>query len=153
MDSVPRVSGSSLCTFSPKGSSRGRMRFALFLLGALGFAMPGASAAEVIRIGTLPGLRYDMSAFSVRPGTEVEVIFSNSDEMLHNFVVVKPGTRTQVVQAAIDLGAGAAERDFVPPSENILWASKVVPSGQSFTLKFTAPATLGDYPYVCTFPG
>jgi hypothetical protein len=34
-----------------------------------------------------------------------------------------------------------------------LWASKVVPSGQSITLKFTAPTALGDYPYVCTFPG
>ncbi|MEO7411847.1 MAG: plastocyanin/azurin family copper-binding protein [Opitutaceae bacterium] len=129
------------------------MRSLFLFLGALLFAGTTGSAAEVIRIGTLPGLRFDTSAFSVRPGAEVEVIFSNSDEMLHNFVVVKPGTRAEVVQAAIDLGAGAADRDFVPPSPNVLWASKVVPSGQSFTLKFTAPRILGDYPYVCTFPG
>ena len=129
------------------------MRFAFLLLGALVFTRAGAAAAEVIRIGTLPGLRFDVSAFSVRPGTEVELIFSNSDEMLHNLVVVKPGTREEVVQAAINLSAGAADRDFVPPSPNVLWATKVVASGQSFTLKFTAPTTLGEYPYVCTFPG
>lgn len=129
------------------------MRFFIFFVCALTLARVPAAAAEVIRIGTLPGLRYDTSAFSVRPGTEVEVIFFNTDEMLHNFVVVKPGTRMEVVQASIDLGAGAAERDFVPPSPNVLWAMKVVPSGQSSTLKFTAPSALGEYPYVCTFPG
>ena len=129
------------------------MRFLLRLGGALALAQLPAAGAEVVRIGTLPGLRYDVSAFSVRPGAEVEVIFSNSDEMLHNFVIVKPGTRMEVVQASIDLGAGAAERDFVPPSPNVMWAMKVVPSGQSSTLKFTAPNALGEYPYVCTFPG
>jgi azurin len=131
------------------------MRPLIVLLAPLALVLTqlGAGAAEVIRIGTLPGLRFDVNAFSVKPGAEVEVVFSNSDEMLHNFVVVKPGARAEVVQAALDLGAGAAERDFVPPSANVLWASKVVPSGQSFTLKFTAPAALGDYPYVCTFPG
>ena len=134
----------------PASSSAVRL-FVLFL-GAL--ALGGAAAgAEVIRIGTLVGLRFDVSEFSVRPGAEVEVIFSNSDEMLHNLVVVKPGTRMEVVQAAIDLGAGATERDFVPPSPNVLWAMKVVPSGQSATLKFIAPMAPGDYPYVCTFPG
>ena len=125
------------------------------LLGVLA-CLPGARAAvapEVIRIGTLPGLRFDTSAFSVRPGTEVELVFSNYDEMLHNLVITRPGARTRVVQAALALGAGAADRDFVPPSRDVLWASKLVASNQSITLKFTAPATLGDYPYVCTMPG
>ena len=35
----------------------------------------------------------------------------------------------------------------------MLWATKVVPTGQSHSLKFTAPKALGDYPYVCTIPG
>ena len=88
------------------------------LLGVLAW-LPGARAAvapEVIRIGTLPGLRYDTSAFSVRPGTEVELVFSNYDEMLHNLVITRPGAKDRVLRAADALGAGAAERDFVPPS-------------------------------------
>jgi plastocyanin len=107
----------------------------------------------VIRIGTLPGLRFDVSEFSVKPGAEVEVVFTNTDEMLHNFVVTKPGARLAVVQAAIELGAGAAERDFVPDSPDVLWATKVVASGQSASVTFTAPSAVGEYPYVCTFPG
>ena len=106
------------------------MLFAALLVGALAW-LPSAGAAvapEVIRIGTLPGLRFDTSAFSVRPGTEVELVFSNYDEMLHNFVITRPGARARVVQAALSLGAGAAERDFVPPSPDVLWASKVVPT-------------------------
>jgi hypothetical protein len=116
-------------------------------------ASPTAAAPEVIRIGTLPGLRYDISEFSVRPGTAVELVFSNYDEMLHNLVITRPGARERVVQAALALGPGAADRDFVPPSPDVLWATTLVPTGQGVTLRFTAPATVGDYPFVCTMPG
>jgi azurin len=125
-----------------------------FLLGGAVMACPlHTLSAEVIRIGTIPGLRYDVSEFSVKPGTEVEVAFNNSDEMLHNFVITKPGARLAVVEAAIALGDRAADRHFVPETPNVLWATPVVPSGQWATLKFTAPSQIGEYPYVCTFPG
>jgi putative heme-binding domain-containing protein len=34
-----------------------------------------------------------------------------------------------------------------------LHATKLVPPGQKTKLAFTAPTELGEYPYVCTFPG
>lgn len=111
------------------------------------------AAPEVVRIGTLPGLRFDTSEFSVRPGAEVELVFSNYDEMLHNFVITRPGARERVVQAALALGAGAADRDFVPATPDVLWSTRVVQTDQSVTLRFTAPAAPGSYPYVCTMPG
>lgn len=125
----------------------------LVLFRAASPTLPGAGAAEVVRIGTLPGLRFDVSAFSVRPGSNVELIFSNRDEMLHNLVITSPGARLEVVNAALALGAGAAEVHFVPDMPEVLWATKVVPSGQSETLRFTALASLGEYPFVCTYPG
>ena len=112
-----------------------------------------AQRPEVIRIGTLPGLRYDTSAFFVRPGASVELVFSNYDEMLHNLVITRPGARERIVQAALQMGAGAADREFVPPSPDVLWSTKLISSSQSVTLRFTAPSTLGDYPFVCTMPG
>jgi azurin len=125
------------------------------LLGALAWwpSARAATAPEVIRIGTLPGLRYDTNTFSVRPGVEVELVFSNFDDMLHNFVITRPGARERVVQAALALGQEAADRNFVPPSRDVLWSTKLVPTGQSATLRFTAPSTLGNYPFVCTMPG
>ena len=124
------------------------------ILGLLPW-LPAARAAhapEVIRIGTLPGMRFDTSAFSVRPGADVELVFTNYDEMIHNLVITRPGARERVVQAALLLGAGAADRNFVPPSPDVFWATAVVSTGQSFTLRFTAPAARGDYPFVCTMP-
>lgn len=131
----------------------------VLLGGAIGcFSISSGYAAEgsektVIHIGTLPGLRYDTTEFSVRPGADVELVFSNSDEMLHNLVVTAPGARLEIVNASLLLGASGQERDFVPDSPKVLWATKLVQPGESFTLPFTAPEIPGDYPYVCTFPG
>jgi azurin len=122
----------------------------LALVAAL--ALP-AAAAEVIKIGTLPGLRFDVSAFSVRPGAEVELVFTNSDDMQHNLVITRPGMRMAVVENVLTNSAGLADRDYVPATPDVLWATKVVGSNQSFTLKFTAPTVVAEYPYVCTFPG
>ncbi|MCF3652246.1 plastocyanin/azurin family copper-binding protein [Synoicihabitans lomoniglobus] len=109
--------------------------------------------AEPIRIGTMPGLRYDISEFSVRPGETVEIVFSNDDDMEHNMVFTRPGARLDVVNAAMTMGAGGAENHYVPDSPQVLWHTAVVPSGESTTLTFQAPETVGEFPYVCTYPG
>src|SRR5688572_9839127 len=44
-------------------------------------------------------------------------------------------------------------RAFVPDVPEVLVASKLLQAGQTQTIAFTAPTELGDYPYVCTFPG
>jgi uncharacterized cupredoxin-like copper-binding protein len=119
----------------------------------LATALLSAQGPQVIRIGTLPGLRYDTGTFFVRPGASVELVFSNYDEMLHNLVITRPGARERIVQAALEMGAGAADRDFVPTSPDVLWSTKLISTGQSVTLRFTAPSTAGDYPFVCTMPG
>ncbi len=111
------------------------------------------SAATTIRLGTLPGLRYDLSEFSVSPGEEVEIVFTNSDDMEHNLVFTRSGAREEVVAAATALGAGGAERHYVPDSPQVLWHTPVVPSGETVTLTFQAPETVGAFPFVCTYPG
>lgn len=123
------------------------------LLFALVCLALGSLRAEPIEIGTLPGLRFTISEFSVAPGSEVEIVFSNSDEMLHNLVITRTGARVAVVEAALAMGAGGAENDFVPNVPAVLWHTGVVASGESATLKFTAPETVGEFPFVCTYPG
>ena len=133
----------------------------LFLLsGTLAFLPASAArAAEsgpektVINLGTLPGLRYDTSAFSVKPRADVELIFSNKDEMPHNLVITAPDARMEIVTASIAMGASGMDKQFIPDSPKVLWATKIVAANESATLQFKAPATLGDYPYVCTYPG
>jgi putative heme-binding domain-containing protein len=47
----------------------------------------------------------------------------------------------------------AWSKAFVPDTDEVLHASKLLQPGESQTLAFAAPAEPGDYPYVCTFPG
>jgi azurin len=44
-------------------------------------------------------------------------------------------------------------RHYVPASPRILHATPLVEPGRRAELAFTAPATPGRYPYLCTFPG
>ena len=121
------------------------------VLAAL-FASSPTEAAK-IKLGVKPGLKFDPIAFHVRPGEQVEVLFDNNDEMMHNFVLVSPGSRMEVVQGAIALGAEGPAKDYVPESAKVLASSKVVLPGQKTTVTFKAPEQEGEYPYVCTFPG
>jgi putative heme-binding domain-containing protein len=47
----------------------------------------------------------------------------------------------------------AQGRLYVPDSPKVLHATKMVDLGQQAKLTFTAPGELGEYPYLCTFPG
>ncbi len=106
-----------------------------------------------ITVGTLPGLRYDLSAFEVAPGARVEIIFQNDDDMLHNLVVVLPGTADAVAAKALSLGLDGSEKGYVPVSTDVLFHTALLQPGESESIFFAAPSEEGDYPYVCTFPG
>ncbi|SVC16794.1 uncharacterized protein METZ01_LOCUS269648, partial [marine metagenome] len=109
--------------------------------------------AAKLRLGVKTGLKYDPIALHVRPGEKVELLFDNVDEMMHNFALVSPGSRMEVVEAAIALGADGPARHFVPDSPKVLVSTPVVLPGKKVTIIFDAPEKEGEYPYVCTFPG
>ena len=49
---------------------------------------------------------------------------------------------------------GAFEKmDFVPKSEKVMHATKMLKQGETDTLRFHAPKEPGRYPYICSFPG
>ena len=101
-------------------------------------------------------MRYDTPRLVVEAGKPFEIIVQNDDFMPHNLVVVKPGAREAVGNAAATMQPDkldSARRAFVPKSPDILAATRLIESGQRESLKMTAPTTTGDYEYVCTFPG
>ncbi|MCE9629516.1 MAG: HEAT repeat domain-containing protein [Planctomycetia bacterium] len=110
----------------------------------------------VIAIGTvLERMIYDKESLAVQAGKPVEFRFSNSDAMPHNFVLVRPGSLEEVGLAAEASArdADAKDRHYVPKSDKVLLASRMLESGQSQTIAFEAPQEPGIYPYVCTYPG
>lgn len=111
-------------------------------------------AADVnITVGVEPGLRYSLSRFEVTAGSTVRLVFDNSDDMLHNLLVVRPGSADAVATAAIELGLEGARRHYVPDSADVLFHTRLVQPGESEAIYFTVPSEPGEYTYVCTFPG
>jgi putative heme-binding domain-containing protein len=98
---------------------------------------------------------FDKDRLVVQAGKPVEFAFENTDIMPHNFVIVQPGSLEEVGNAA-EAGAtqpGAADRHYVPQSNKVLLASRLLAPRDSQRLPYTAPTAPGIYPYVCTYPG
>ncbi len=111
---------------------------------------------KVIRIKTIrEAMKYDLKEFTVKPGQSVEIIIENPDAMQHNMVIAKPGSLEKVGRAgdAMMKEEKGAEKNYVPALAEVLYSTPLINPGQSYRLKFKAPAAVGNYPYVCTFPG
>lgn len=98
---------------------------------------------------------FDRSGIYVEAGKPVEIVFDNVDIMVHNLLIVKPGTLEKVGLEAEKMAADvtAFEKNFVPATSDVLFATKLLQPKQKDRLTFVAPSEVGDYPYVCTFPG
>jgi azurin len=109
-----------------------------------------------VHISTVPErMLYDVKTFAVKPGQPVKLVFSNPDAMQHNLVIVKPGALEEVGIAGNEMAKDpdGIKRDFVPVSDKVLHATKLINPQATAILRFKAPAAPGSYPYVCTFPG
>ena len=116
----------------------------------------GDLGVRVIRLGTITDqMLFDKDRIAAQAGKPVEVVFENTDIMPHNFVVAQPGTLEAVGILAESSGSqpGALERGYVPISNQILVASRLLAPRDSQKISFTAPTKPGVYPYVCTYPG
>lgn len=104
-------------------------------------------------IGTEPGLRFDVESFDVPPSARVRLTFENEDDMLHNLVIVSPGTGDDVGRAAMNMGLDGEAMDYVPEMEEVMYYTTILQPGESESIFFTAPEDPGVYPYICSFPG
>ena len=127
-------------------------------LGELGAAWEAAHTADAdaLRVQAVPNqMQFAPKEFRVKAGKPVRIVFENPDLMLHNFVLLRPGSGEEVGTLADQMAAqaDAALRAYVPDSPKVLYATGLVHPGAKAELKFKAPALPGRYPYLCTFPG
>jgi len=111
---------------------------------------------RVLRIGTLTDqMLFDKDSLVVQAGKAVEFMFENTDIMPHNFVILQPGSLEEIgtVAEATATQPGAVERHYVPKSDKVLLASKLLQPRDTQRLSYTAPQAPGIYPFVCTYPG
>ncbi|MBN8788553.1 MAG: cupredoxin domain-containing protein [Terrimonas sp.] len=108
---------------------------------------------RTIKLGTLPGLKYDLETITVKANAKVKLIFNNNDDMLHNMVITKPEAADRVGEAAMKLGLNGEKVGYVPDSPDVLFHTKLLGPSETETIFFTAPDKPGKYPFVCTYPG
>ena len=105
-------------------------------------------------------MRFDMTAFEVRPGQRVAITLKNIGttpkfSMGHNLVVLdKQITETNIQAKFLDPASTAASTDYVPAGDkSVLAHTKLLGPSETDTITFTAPQVPGQYLYVCSFPG
>lgn len=100
-------------------------------------------------------MKFDQDTFTVKAGRKIILELDNLDGMQHNLLILKPNTLEKVGEAADAMlrDPMASEKHYVPDMPEVLFATEMVGPNEVYTLKFTAPTTPGDYPFVCTFPG
>ncbi len=125
----------------------------LFTLVFIGAAAAHPLKDTTIVIKAIGGLQYDIVRFKVSPGTKVNLVLKNTDDMSHNLVITQPGSRLKVVNAALTLGPGAVKMNYIPKMKEVLWSIPILLPGETKSVTFTAPAKEGIYPYVCSYPG
>lgn len=116
----------------------------------------GDLGVRVIRLATRPHqMLFDQDRLVVQANKPVEFLFENNDIMPHNFVIVQPGSLEEIglLGEAQATQPGAVERQFVPQSDKVMLASKLLQPREGQRLTFAAPKAAGVYPYVCTYPG
>lgn len=117
----------------------------------------GGLGIRTVTLRTLPQLTlYDKAHLVAEAGRPVEITLENPDLMPHNLVIGAPGSLEEIGSAA-DRMAGdpwsQGGKAFVPKSEKVLYATPLVGPRKSISLTFVAPKAVGDYPYLCTYPG
>ncbi|MBC8351073.1 MAG: c-type cytochrome [Planctomycetes bacterium] len=111
---------------------------------------------RLIAIGTVPHrMIFDKELIAVQAGKPVEFRFSNTDAMPHNFAITQPGSLEEIGELGEATGRGpdAEARHYIPKSNKIMLASKLLQPGKTQALSFEVPKQPGVYPYVCTYPG
>jgi plastocyanin len=109
-----------------------------------------------IKMGVIANeLKYDKASFTVKAGQQVTIDFVNNDFMQHNLLIGKSGSLETIGKAADQLARdpNGVTMNFIPKIPEVLFAMPLVNPEGAESLVFTAPATPGEYPYLCTVPG
>ncbi len=108
---------------------------------------------KVLKLGTKPGLKYDVTEFEVKAGSKIRLIFNNNDDMTHNVVITAPGAADDVANLSLQLGLKGSQMNFVPNTPKVLFHTALLQPNSSESIYFIAPIKPGQYIFICSYPG
>ena len=103
-------------------------------------------------------MKFSVTEIKAKPGEKLSVTLVNLGttpkfSMGHNWLLL---TADAPMDAFLVAAAEAATNDYVPQNDHrasILAVTKLLGPNERDTVTFTAPATAGSYPFICSFPG
>jgi azurin len=116
-----------------------------------------AGAPRIINISGGDDMKFSVTTLTAKPGESIRVRLTSKGvlpkiAMAHNFVLLKIGTD---VVKFVEAGAPFRQTDFVAPAlkDKVIAKTTFAGPGETVEVLFTAPATPGKYPFICTFSG
>lgn len=102
-------------------------------------------------------MQFDINRFQVPAGVELTLVLDNvgtmnKQAMGHNWVLITQETPTDIFAAD---ASGASQNEYIPENwmDSIIAYTAMTGGGEVVEVTFTVPEQLGDYDYLCTFPG
>lgn len=118
--------------------------------------MPSSWDGQVdqsVVVGTKPGLKFDVQKLTLKAGSRVRLVFQNTDDMLHNLVIVQPNSAIKVGEMALTLGLDGLSKQYIPDTDMVLFYTNLLEPNMNETIYFQVPEEPGEYEFVCTVPG
>ena len=111
---------------------------------------------RTVEITAGDNMKYSLTAIEAKPGEEITVILTNigsqpKEVMGHNWILLKAGTDMGAFSTA---AATAKATEYFPTAlaDQVLAHIELLGPRKSGQVTFKAPATLGEYPFLCSFP-
>jgi azurin len=116
-----------------------------------------AGTAREVTLTANDSMQYNLKEITAKPGEVIRLKLSHIGKMPkaamgHNWVLLKTMTPAELNAIAIACAKNAPL--YLPKDMSLVLAhTKILGGGESDTIEVTAPATAGEHPYLCTFPG
>ena len=116
-----------------------------------------APQVRTVKITVNDDMKFTPNVIEAKPGEHLRVTLTVVSQMPkiamgHNFVLL---SKTADIDPLVNAAMLAQATGYFPPAwkTKVIAVSPLIGGGESATVEFTAPATRGSYPYLCTFPG
>lgn len=111
---------------------------------------------RILEIGVVPNImEYDIDELHATAGERLRIVFTNTDNMEHNLLIIRPGSLAEVgrLADAMVTAPDGRERLYIPDSPDVLAATPLLDPGEQYILDLVVPNEPGTYRFVCTVPG
>ncbi|MEL7832897.1 plastocyanin/azurin family copper-binding protein [Fodinibius sp. Rm-B-1B1-1] len=114
-------------------------------------------AQRTIEIVGTDNMKFDVTNIEATPGEEITIKLTTKSNlpkqaMAHNVVVVDNDVD---MDAFANASARARDNEYIASDyeEDIIAATNLAGGGETVEVTFTVPKEIGEYEYICSFPG